>query len=368
MCSDDSLFVQISAFGNFYAAPNPNKFIVELSDLSGSFQSPHLLETINDAPKILKQYFKTYKIPAGLPNGTGYRVRVTSTSPDVTGLSNALGLLFFKVTPTAPSITNTSDYECIGTDGWTNYYSSNGTPTNYLDDILLLSIKKNGNNIGNAGPGVTTMAVIVSTTAAAGSNTAVQITDPSLITQYWSMNRYWQVITLTQPTSKVDVRFYYNEQDLYDVNGSQPGSPVDHTKLVFFKTDKPDPSTNFAGNTYINSYVHENGLTIPGVTWKHTDLGGDIHMAEFAVDSFSGGGGGITLSGGPLTITKTFSIKSGNWNDPATWSTGTVPTDATDVVVQHDVIVNINAGCKTIKIQSPGKITVNTGLNLKVFK
>jgi hypothetical protein len=82
--------------------------------------------------------------------------------------------------------------------GWTHYYASN---------ILLLSIKKNGNNIGTINDG--TFQVKVGATANAGSGTAIHVTNPIFNNSSGSyiMNRYWNVTPTNQPTSPVNV-FY----------------------------------------------------------------------------------------------------------------------------------------------------------------
>ncbi|MFT3682915.1 MAG: M4 family metallopeptidase [Ferruginibacter sp.] len=365
----DELSITVTTSGAFYNKPSANKFSIWLSDENGSFDNAVLLATEQAAPQAAHQFTKVVPLPAGLKFSYKYRVSVTSTSPVLTGVSKEIELT--GIMPAIARKEYTADYECEGVGGWTNYYDDNGTAKKE-DDILLLSLRKNGNHLGTVNYDASDMDVITGTTQKIGSGTAIQVTDPALATSFWSMNRYWKVFVIAsnQPSSAVDVRFYYNDYDLTDVNGSQPGNPVDHTGLVFYKTDgNPDPSTNFQNNTYINSYTHEvDGNTIPTVTWKHTDLGGGMHMAEFQVTGFSGGGAGVTLNGGPLTITKTYSVKNGNWSDPATWSTGIVPTATIPVEILHDVKVNINGSCRSIKIQPQGKITINTGFNLEVAK
>ena len=352
---------------DIYSTPNfydpSNKYIVELSDANGNFSNPVTLGTINATPGGVIHSLNA-NLPANLPLGKNYIVAVKSTMPQIIGQSGPINPKF-AILPTTPSLTSFAAYECIDGD-WTNYYDDKGT-ANTFDDILLLSIKKNGNIIGTLN---SNLFVKIATTANAGSFVANQITGPNVISPFWSMNRYWDVSVLpaNEPLTNVGIRFYYTDNDLFDVNAAQPGNPVTHSKLVFFKTDgDPDPSTNLSGNTYIRSIVHENGISIPGATWEHTDLGGGNHMAEFEVSSFSGGGGGVSLSGGAFTYTKTFSISNGNWSNPATWSTGIIPTMQTDVEITHAVMVDIDANCKSLKVEVPGNINVTTGKNLRIF-
>jgi Leucine-rich repeat (LRR) protein len=150
-----------------------------------------------------------------------------------------------------------ASYEYTDNNGWTNYYWDHSTPDNLADDILLLSLKKNGQDIGNVGQ--RTCMVRLAATTGAGSNTAIKLTNP-LITNtsgYWVMNRYWQVTPLREPLTSVGVRFYYNNQDLADINGSYPTHNLTNDKLIFFKTvgGNPDPTTNLAGATQIISIL-----------------------------------------------------------------------------------------------------------------
>ncbi len=199
-----------------------------------------------------------------------------------------------------PTVANTklANRECTTADGWTHYYYDNGTPADNSDDIRLLSLKKNGQNIGTIGDG--TFQVKVAATTGAGSNAAVSVSNPLLASTFWSMNRYWSVTSTQQPVANVGVRFYYNTQDLTDVNGSYPMGPVNHSQLVLYKTDgNPDPTTNWAGATQARLYM--NGVVPTTSSWVYTGLGNGIHQAEFEVTSFSGGGAGAT-QGGTLPI------------------------------------------------------------------
>ncbi|MCW3090082.1 MAG: C-terminal target protein [Ferruginibacter sp.] len=57
----------------------------------------------------------------------------------------------------------------------------------------------------------------------------------------------------------------------------------------------------------------------------------------------------------------------GNWNDPATWVGNAVPPVGVDVVVKHLVNGNLTTTCNTLKVQSPGSLTVNTGVKITVL-
>lgn len=63
---------------------------------------------------------------------------------------------------------------------------------------------------------------------------------------------------------------------------------------------------------------------------------------------------------------------SSDWGTPTNWSCGTVPTNATNVIIYSGVpnnpIVGSNAECKSLKAFPSGNVKVNTGFSLKVFK
>lgn len=205
--------------------------------------------------------------------------------------------------PASGSNTKTATRECTDAAGWTHYYNDNGTPTDYSDDIRLLSIKKNGNNIGTIGDG--RFEVKVAATTGAGSNHGIQISSNLVPDQkvLVSMNRYWNITPTHQPASSVGVRFYYNTQDLNDVNGDA-GSMVNNSQLNLFKVDggNSDPTTNWDGDTAVSYYL--NGATPSLSNWEYTDLGNNISQAEFLVNSFSGGGAGVIIEKAlPVTIT-----------------------------------------------------------------
>lgn len=299
-CPGNLMGYALNVRGHYFDSPTPNKIIVELSDASGSFASPTVLEQITTnyqyvpgAPRRLVQ------IPFSVPTGSGYRIRAKSTNPVVTSESSApFSIIQNNFIPASGAINRIANRECTDPQGWTHYFFDNNTPNNEVDDVRLLSIKKNGNYIGAIGDGG--FSVIGATTSGAGSSTGVSVSNPIITNPIVSMNRYWQVVPNAQPTSPVGVRFYYTSQDLVDINGTILYGPINHQQLVFFKTNgNPNPTSNLASTTNLISYV--NGAA-PGLsTWTYTPLGSDVHQAEFLVSGFSGGSGGSTVNDGPLT-------------------------------------------------------------------
>lgn len=61
-------------------------------------------------------------------------------------------------------------------------------------------------------------------------------------------------------------------------------------------------------------------------------------------------------------------VKAGNWNDPSIWDNGMVPAQGTDIIVNHQVIVNTNIVCSSLKVITPGSITVSPGFTIKIIQ
>jgi hypothetical protein len=59
---------------------------------------------------------------------------------------------------------------------------------------------------------------------------------------------------------------------------------------------------------------------------------------------------------------------AGNWGDPATWENNRVPPFFANVTVRNQVTVNVEASCNSLKIESPGSLTVNPSIQLSILK
>ncbi len=210
----------------------------------------------------------------------------------------------------------TATYECDDDLGWTHFYDNNSSSDDYGDDIIILSIKKNSNDIGNIGDAG--FAVYID-----GDNGAAHVieTGTNYVTTFhgwWVFNRYWKVTTNDEPSTDVSVRFYYTQDDFDDVAtaiSNDAGTPPSaHTDMLFYKinsvtgTYDVDPSqghtsvpesATYSGDGYWG-YTHGTASTS---NWNHGTYDGE-HFGEYIVGRFSGGGGGISgFNGGdPLSI------------------------------------------------------------------
>jgi|GEM_PF-646328 len=233
-----------------------------------------------------------------------YKVAVTNAiATQLTLFSDSIAVGgSLTIAPARPAVIY-ANREYTNTDGWTDYFYNNNTPDDIGDDTLLLSLNKNGQDIGTIGDG--TFAIKLAATQNAGSNRGIFLNN-TLITNtsgYWVMNRYWQVTPTQQPYKSVGVKFYYNNQDLKDVNGSYPSHHLTNQQLIMYKAinGNPDPTTNLSGATKIISIMPGNMAS--DTTWTYHVLSDTTQYAEYSVSSFSGGGGGGTGNNRSLPVT-----------------------------------------------------------------
>ncbi len=85
VCVNGSLQVVYTATGTWGVG---NVFTAELSDAGGSFAAPVAIGSVASSTPVPI----AATIPAGTPAGTGYRIRVTASSPATTGTSNAIDI------------------------------------------------------------------------------------------------------------------------------------------------------------------------------------------------------------------------------------------------------------------------------------
>lgn len=103
-CAGDAVSIPYSVTGSFESG---NVFTAQLSNSSGSFSSPLEIGTLTSttAGSISGTF------PVGAATGTGYRIRVVSSSPSIVGTDNGTNLTLNPV-PSAPTATETTI--CIG--------------------------------------------------------------------------------------------------------------------------------------------------------------------------------------------------------------------------------------------------------------
>ncbi len=204
---------------------------------------------------------------------------------------------------TLADTTQTANGELTDADGWTHYCFCDTTDNS--NSTWLLSLKKNSNNIGKVGDG--TFSLKHTTSGKYNTDLATELTSAPYVTadSFFVFNRYWEVVPTSQPVSSVNVRFPYSTADFTDLQASMPVL-ANHTEMAFFKVDGAhNPHSLSVPASHYHEY--KNG-TSPSLTdWLYTDYTAimpGVHIAEYLVSSFSGGGGGSGngVNGGALPV------------------------------------------------------------------
>lgn len=116
-CAGANLNVPYTKTGTFTGG---NVFTAELSDASGSFASPVSIGTLAS----VNNGTIAATIPGGTATGTGYRIRVTGSTPAIIGSINASNLSIFNGVPGTPNT--------YGNGNWNAYvYNAQDYTTNY---------------------------------------------------------------------------------------------------------------------------------------------------------------------------------------------------------------------------------------------
>lgn len=105
-----NLLVDFTSTGTFTSG---NTYTAELSDASGSFASPLSIGTLSSTAN---SGTISATVPAGIAVGSGYRIRVVSSSPAVTGTDNGIDLTIH--TPPTVTLSAFSDV-CVYNDPFT---------------------------------------------------------------------------------------------------------------------------------------------------------------------------------------------------------------------------------------------------------
>ena len=257
---------------------------------------------LKNGANILSANSQTYA-----PTESGiYTVAITSGTCVMLPKEVSMKLLSLATATIAPTdgTARTATHECTdGITNWTHYYDASPLSGSYL----LLSVKKNGNT--GLGTVPTTATVLLGGDAVGGVN----ITSPFVQnTSGWTvMSRYWKFTPDTEPTTDVDVRFYFNDADIDAVKTVSGNSTIAVDSLFFYKindisaTYDPNPINGQTGIPLATTYK-TNGIWMymPGAnasanSWEHTTMGANGHIAEFVVGHFGGGGGGGTGDNNP---------------------------------------------------------------------
>src|SRR5438067_1045427 len=65
------------------------------------------------------------------------------------------------------------------------------------------------------------------------------------------------------------------------------------------------------------------------------------------------------------SIGQVTNVKAGAWSDQTVWSNNLIPTDTTNIFLSYNIVVDINAWCKSLNTNGYN-VTVNMGATLNV--
>ncbi len=104
-------------------------------------------------------------------------------------------------------------------------------------------------------------------------------------------------------------------------------------------------------------------ITVPNIATTNT-VRFRIECANNVFFDISNANFTITAAANPKYITAT----NGNWNTASTWVGNVVPPATADCIVRHNIVVTVDATCKTLKMEKlpAGSVTVNTTRRLTV--
>lgn len=257
-CAGTPQNVDFTASGSYTAG---NTFTAQLSDSAGSFASPQVIGTLNSTASGTNMIIAI--IPGNTPAGTGYRMRVVSSSPAATGSNN-------------------------GTDLTINTGNENATQTQTISGSTDF-------------PGLCANMVRISPSGASpvsGSVTVVATTDPTVQsyggTPY--LQRHFDITPSINPnTATADITLYYTQTELDAYNAANgatadlPANPTDVAAAANFRitqyhgtssTGQPGSYTGWTGSGPAAVLI-----TPTSVNWSTSSLRWEV---TFPVTGFSG--------------------------------------------------------------------------------
>ncbi|MCW3093911.1 MAG: Flagellar hook-length control protein FliK [Ferruginibacter sp.] len=136
-----------------------------------------------------------------------------------------------------------------------------------------------------------------------------------------------------------------------------------NNKLFFLLSDTLWESDGLQAGTHIVADNIFAGVKITSYNGNLTSAGNQVF---FAASNYQYG---QELYAGNVTapVLNYASVADGNWNNPAIWMDNVVPPEGYNVTIRSKVVGNINTTCNSLSIESPGALTVNTGINIAVL-
>lgn len=224
---------------------------------------------------------------AALPTDAIGTTRIINAKPDVGAYEfngNALGAAL----PVTANDSTVANKEYTGADGWTHYYK---------DCQYLLSVKKNGKNIGSVGDASFRVKVFVAAPYGSGQATnltAAQYNTPPV--PWLVMNRWWNITSPATIGDSLLVRFPYTVKDFTDLQGANPALTA-QTQIRFYQvTSTQNPFSLSVPASAFAAYQHSATPSLS--TWTLAQQDSNF-LCEHYIKNFGGGSAG-TFYNGPL--------------------------------------------------------------------
>ncbi|MBX2845771.1 MAG: T9SS type A sorting domain-containing protein [Saprospiraceae bacterium] len=225
--------------------------------------------------------------------------RIRSRIDNATCLPTQSGGDFEGLVPDDAYTTITANRIC--TDGvWTEYIFDNDTPE-FDDDILVMSIRTNGQNIGKITDPGFEVSVTSTTDATFGGGLAV---DPDYKTNpndFFLGKRFWTVNPTTQPSQPVGIRFPIKQGDVDQLLDNVPTGDLD-ALVVLSLTEAADfdPENGHMNIPYTALDEYTSGGSASDVEYSTRNVGSDI-VLEFNSEKLFGGAIGMMSNEGNVT-------------------------------------------------------------------
>ena len=94
-----------------------------------------------------------------------------------------------------------------------------------------------------------------------------------------------------------------------------------------------------------------------------SDTLGNYEITVYANNGKFNNISGILYSYDPA---KFYSVRNGNWSNPNVWINGVVPVASSVVEINHNILVDVDANCKTLRTIYPANLSVTPGKKLNV--
>jgi hypothetical protein len=268
--------------------PGKNKAIDNCAKLEGSCASPGIP---------LKGTIMSYCYLSGMP-GIDFTLGFGTEPGDLIRQKVKSASCLSSYIPSTKTLDKSNslveaNLEC--TDGsYTHYYFDNNT-IDPKDDLLLLSINKNGNDIGSIGDGSLSIKLI--TTKNYGSKKGNQITAAYVDkTKPWFVaNKYWDIKTNKKLSKPVDIKYYFHTKDLDDLKGSAGVFAPSELKLFnILPPGNPNPESNHA-NTQAQQFISYNSSAKKTLnTYLLSQSDSSVYLMELNTQTLSSSGFGIS--------------------------------------------------------------------------